>query len=230
MAISNNERKLDQLSIIKDAVNSELVKVQTCLPAIVVAVNFEANTVDVQPAIQATAQQADGTLQLVNYPVLQDLPIVFPSGGGCVMTFPIKENDECQVIFSSRCIDLWWQSGGIQPQFEPRKHDLSDGFAFFGGRSQPNRVDNISEDSVQIRSDDGQTFISLNPEEGKVTIEATNTVVDSEVEFKKTVIFRANVIMDGNLDVAGALKNAGTPVGNTHTHPNGSPNTGTPNP
>ncbi|MGC8050122.1 Gp138 family membrane-puncturing spike protein, partial [Salmonella enterica] len=77
------------------------------------------------------------------------------------MTFPVAQGDECLVVFASRCIDSWWQSGGIQEQAELRMHDLSDGFAILGFRSQPRALSNISTTSAQLRSDDGATFIDL---------------------------------------------------------------------
>ncbi|MFW8450019.1 Gp138 family membrane-puncturing spike protein, partial [Klebsiella pneumoniae] len=64
----------------------------------------------------------------VNLPLLVDVPVVFPRGGGCTLTFPVKPGDECLVIFADRCIDFWWQSGGIQEPVDERMHDLSDAF------------------------------------------------------------------------------------------------------
>ena len=68
------------------------------------------------------------------------MPVVFPGGGGFALTFPVAAGDECLVVFASRCIDAWWQSGGVGEPMEPRMHDLSDGFALIGVRSQPAHV------------------------------------------------------------------------------------------
>ena len=221
MTLSNNERSPDLLTTIRDAVNSALAGLWTSMPCIVESYDKEAITVTVQPAIQAQVSQSDGTIKLVDLPLLLDVPVMFQRGGGVTMTFPIKPGDECLVVFSSRCIDTWWQQGGIQPPFENRKHDLSDGFAFFAPQSQPNKISGISADSVQLRSDDGQTFISLNPELSKVIISATNTVVDSECEFTKKVTFKGAVVMESGLNVSGALVNNQKSVGSTHIHTGG---------
>ena len=220
MAVSNNERQLDQLGIIRDAINTALVNLQTCLPAIVEQVDLEKMTVTVQPAIQAQVRQADGSLVLMDLPLLQDVPIQFPSGGGCTMTFPIQKGDECQLHFSSRCIDLWWQNGGVQAPFESRKHDLSDAFAFFGAKSQPNVISNISADSVQVRSDDGAAFIELNPVSHEITLQGSKIKVVGDLD------------VTGNLSTTGTLTNNGKDVGSGHTHGKvmtGSSNTDVPN-
>jgi hypothetical protein len=68
----------------------------------------------------------------------------FPRGGGCTLTFPVKEGDECLVIFADRCIDFWWQSGGIQEPVDGRMHDLSDAFCIVGPQSQAKKISGIS--------------------------------------------------------------------------------------
>ena len=89
-------------------------------------------TVTVQPSIRGRVEQPDGSTKSVALPLLVDVPAVFPSGGGFTLTFPIHQGDECLVVFADRCIDAWWQSGGIGEPLETRTHNLSDGFALVG--------------------------------------------------------------------------------------------------
>src|ERR1019366_1339884 len=90
-----------------------------------------------------------------------DVPIVFPSAGGFTITLPITVGDEVLVIFSSRCIDGWWQNGGIQAPIEFRMHDLSDGFAIPGPKSLPHVIPNISTTGAQIRNNAGTTYVEI---------------------------------------------------------------------
>ncbi len=75
--------------------------------------------------------QEGGALQqqptLVDYPVLTDVPVQFPSGGGGVLFFPLTAGDTGIVLFCDRDIDAWWQAGGANIPNSPRKHSLSDG-------------------------------------------------------------------------------------------------------
>jgi hypothetical protein len=171
----------------------------TALPGVVVSFNTDDPgkvTAVIQPAIKGVRQKSDGSYEAVNLPVLPDVPVVFPRGGGCTLTFPIKAGDECLVVFSSRCIDAWWQSGGVQLPMEPRMHDLSDGFAILGPQSNPQAIPNISVDAVQLRSDDGATFIELNPTTHAVTI----TTPDSP---GAVILNSQNVQVNGNLATSG---------------------------
>lgn len=143
----------------------------TALPGVVTDVDLEKMTVSVQPTIQGSILNEDGTTTSVNLPLLVDVPICFPSGGGFTITFPVDEGDEVLVVFASRCIDAWWQSGGIQRPMEARMHDLSDGFAIIGPKSQPNVVGSISDSSVQVRNDAGTAYVEIDST-GKVKLVA----------------------------------------------------------
>lgn len=105
----------------------------------------------------------------VFYPLILDAPVIFPRGGGCTLTFPVKEGDECLVIFADRCIDFWWQSGGVQNGSRGRMHDYSDAFVIPGPQSQAKKISGISTSAVELRSDDGSAKLSLNPESGAIS-------------------------------------------------------------
>lgn len=137
----------------------------TAMPCFVVNVYMntagKAMTVDLQPTVMAKQRAEDGTVQDVKLPLLVDVPVIFPGGGGFVVTFPIKPGDEALAIFGNRCIDSWWQSGGIQTQAEIRMHDLSDAFCLVGPRSQPKVIPNISTTTAQLRTEDGTCYVEL---------------------------------------------------------------------
>jgi hypothetical protein len=97
----------------------------------------------------------------VEIPLLLDVPIVVPRAGGYIITLPVKKGDECLVLFSDMCINSWFTSGGVQNQERRRRHDLSDSFAILGPWSQPRVLDGYSQSGIQIRSEDGETFLEV---------------------------------------------------------------------
>ncbi len=66
-------------------------------------------------------------------------------------------------MIADRCIDGWWELGGIQPQLDFRMHDLSDGFFLPGANSLPKVTPAISPTNVELRSADGLMSISMGP-------------------------------------------------------------------
>ena len=88
--------------------------------------------------------------------------------------------------FADRNIDLWWQSGGIQDPFDTRKHDLSDGFAFFRPQSQAKKIKNISTTDLEIRNDANTCKIQITAD-GVINFHGTKSVFHHPVEMKSTL-------------------------------------------
>lgn len=171
----------------------------TALPGIIESFDPDAMTCTVQPTIQGVRTLPDRTKAPVTMPLLLDCPVVFQGGGGATLTFPLAQGDECLVVFASRCIDGWWQSGGVQPQAEVRMHDLSDGFVLPGVRSQPRKFTVAGK--PRLTNDEGDTYVELDPA-GQVSLVADGASV---------------VVGGGAVAITGALTINGQPYA-THKH------------
>ena len=239
----------------KEQYNAELVQkvfstLKVAMPGVIESFDPDSVTASIRPAIKGYdgGKEDDGWIEL---PLLVDVPVIFPRGGGCTLTFPVKAGDECLVIFSDRCIDFWWQNGGIQEPVDPRMHDLSDAFAIVGPQSQAHKIGGISTSAAQLRTDDGAAFVEVAAGHditvktpGKLTASA-----DGGTEITSpTIVFNGNVTINGNLSQGmGASGGSATMHGPvtvindvtaggkslmTHTHggvQTGSGNTGGPN-
>jgi len=82
--------------------------------------------------------------EIVDYPVLADLPVFILSGGGASITLPISKGDTCLVIFNDRNIDSWWYTGVSTAPDNNRCHSISDGIALVGIRSLPDAILNLT--------------------------------------------------------------------------------------
>jgi hypothetical protein len=135
----------------------EMMKaLRVSMPGIVDTFYPAKQTVDVQPAIKSKFVGQDP----VALPLCLDVPVVFPSGGNHVMTFPLAKGDEVLIVFGDRAMDTWWANGGIQLPSELRFHDLSDGYAIPGISSQPRKmVPSISASATELRTRDGAFIV-----------------------------------------------------------------------
>lgn len=178
-----------------------------------------------------TSIAPDGTKTTGPYPELREVPVIFPSGGGCIMTFPISIGDECVVLFNDRQLDNWHINGAGYPPTVGRLHDFADPIAFVGLRSNPNALAPPSTTAAQLRTTDGASFIELGTD-GHVTVTNATTVVINT----GAVTINAPVTINNNLTVTGTIEADGNIVGNgvnldTHHHTGvttGSGNTGGP--
>ena len=250
--IKTNVQIGDENLLLQQFFSGKQAGIWTAIPGIIQSFDPEALTCEVQPAIKGRRREADGTIKVENLPLLLDCPVVFPRGGGCSLTFPIKPGDECLVVFASRGIDFWWQNGGIQPPPEPRMHDLSDGFVIPGPYSQPKKIGNVNTSAVQLRSDDGEAYLEINPDSHDIKI---NTSGDFSSNCKNFSLTAENVSFNCNkfdvnspqINLNGAINGGGSGGANatftgdvkagsvslkTHTHKGTQPgngNTGQPN-
>lgn len=121
------------MQALKESVFQEL---RCAMPGIVRSFDAAAQTAVIQPAVRDRL----GGGMYEDMPLLLDVPVFFPGGAGSGITFPVQSGDECLVIFADTCMDAWLQNGGVQNPVMPRRHDLSDAFAFVGFRSRKNRL------------------------------------------------------------------------------------------
>ncbi|MBD7746975.1 translation initiation factor IF-2 [Klebsiella pneumoniae] len=171
-------------------------QMRVALPGIIQSFDPESLTAVVQPAIRYIERDNDGNKSTKDYPLLVDVPVVFPRGGGCTLTFPVKAGDECLVIFADRCIDFWWQSGGIQEPVDERMHDLSDAFCIVGPQSQAKKISGISTMAAQLRTDDGAAFIEL-AAGGAVTITSPQITINGPLQVNGEITSTGDQVAGG---------------------------------
>ncbi|MCW3641768.1 hypothetical protein K6Y74_00855 [Burkholderia cenocepacia] len=235
--MDRKERIDDELASMRAMLRGWQVGIWTALPGVIESFDSDSQTCAVQLAIKVPVRANDGTVTTAALPPVVNCPVQFPSGGNCTLTFPVAKGDECLVVFASRCIDAWWQSGGVQEQAEWRMHDLSDGFALLGFRSRPRALASVSGSSTQLRSDDGATYIDLNPTLQKVRIVAPGgfDVVAPLSTFSAAVsitglltfvggmvgsaLSGAAAVITGTINFVGTLTANGKRIDDTHTHP-----------
>lgn len=216
------ERLNDREESLRLVLESQQSAMWTATPGFVVAVDLAAQTVSIQPAIQGKQSFADGTVKDVDLPLLVDVPIVWPRAGGFALTLPVAVGDEVLVVFGSRCIDSWWQSGQVGVQAEARMHDLSDGFAIFGPTSQTKKLANVSLDNVQLRDGAGTTFLEITPD-GRINLVAVAEVNVSapivNVQASSEAIVEAHTVtLTGNVVIQGGTCTIGGILFGTHVH------------
>lgn len=146
---------------------NDAANLHVCLPCIVQSYNQENKTIEAQPAIRERYVDENGKIQYVNYPLLVNVPVCFPSAGGYHICFPINRGDECIVVFSDLSYDNFWLHGNVQNPVEQRRHDLSDGLAYFGFvdqdklKKQEYKEDDLSHNCLCLYNQDTGTGISI---------------------------------------------------------------------
>lgn len=173
--IHSNERTIDEIEIARRTLDAASIDLRVAAPGIIQSVDYGRQTCTVQLAIRERLNH-EGDLEWVDIPTLPDVPFFVYSGGGYCLTLPVAPGDECLVVFGDSCMDAWWQNGGVQNQADHRRHDLSDGFAIVGFRSQPNVVGGFSSGSAMLRNASGSAYIEIAGD--AIHIQSGGTTID----------------------------------------------------
>jgi len=195
--------------------------VWTALPGKVIDFDPTDSTCSIQCTVQMQRTLPSGEQEWISITPLVKCPLVFLNGGGALITYPVKEGDEALVVFGSRCIDGWWQTGQVSPQVEIRMHDLSDGFVIVGPRSKAKAVSGWSTSRLEIRNEAGDTKVTLNPTSKQITLETPGNVT----------ISAGSLTINAPITHTGTITSNGKNIGSTHTHGGvsvGGSNTGAP--
>lgn len=232
--------------VIQQGVKNYMKDVHTCLPGKIVTFDGATQLAEVQLLI--TRAFTNGKIEPL--PLLLNVPVWFPRAGGFNITFPVKKDDQCLVLFGERALDRWITEGDIQPPQDMRMHSLSDAICLVGMSSEPQAIPNFDVTNFQIRNEEKDQTFTMKPNKdievvtGSVQINMSNAnqTIDLVAPVKITVntplaVFTGDVQIDGKLNVDGdtslteTVTSNGISISSTHKHsgvlPGGS-NTGDP--
>ncbi|EIL88522.1 putative bacteriophage protein [Rhodanobacter fulvus Jip2] len=211
--LDNPQRFDDLLATLQASAASALVDTWTALPGVIVSFDPDTSLAQVQPAIKARITAPDGSTSTAARALLVDVPVCFPGGGGCTLTFPVTEGDECLLVFAARGIDAWLEYGGVQEAMPDHRHAMNDAFAFVGVRSKARKLAQPAASTTQLRSDDGATYVEINPDGQMV-----NVVAPGGINLNGVTIDAAGNVTSPATVTAVTDVLAGTVSLKTHTH------------
>jgi len=206
----------------------DIYDVNTCYPAKVISFDPVTQTISCKVSVEDyyTDLSYDYTKQPA--PVLTDVPVVLQQGGGWDITFPIKPDDDCLLLFAQKGYDHWLyddlqESGmvdGIPASDQYRHFDIRDAVAIVGLRPIPRAIKNYNNDGMELRNEARTQRITFNSN-GTIDVSTTADVnvhcVNASVSASKTALITTpDMTIDspitkltGNLSVAGSLNVAG---------------------
>lgn len=189
----------------------------TSLPAKIISFDADSCTCSAQPMISIDSEYTEMIM-----PRIDGVPVYFPSGGGASLTFPVKKNDTCILVFSMLPLEDWIHSDGKKMSFTNggRSHDITDACALVGFGTKTNNA-KADPDNVVLKY--GSTKLIVK-NDGNAVLEGHLHVTDGistdkSVEAKVDVKANNKVIAQKNVEsVSGDVK-AGNKSVLEHTHP-----------
>lgn len=116
------------------AIRQQQSELHTSLPGRIDKYDVGEQKADIQLLLQRVLVDTDGTeLPAETLPILHDVPIAFPRGGGFFLSWPLAEGDLVHVVFVERSTDQYLGGDGkLTKPLDFRSHSLSDAVAYPG--------------------------------------------------------------------------------------------------
>jgi hypothetical protein len=140
----------DLTDYIREFLEYYFTKVHTSFPGVVTEYNASTRRAIVQPSLKRRA----GNKEYVPFPLLIDVPVIYPGTKKWTIHFPLEKGDEVAVYFSERSLDVWKDMGQDDIEdADPRRFDLCDAYCVPG--LQPQEFIAAEEAGMQIIHKDG---------------------------------------------------------------------------
>jgi hypothetical protein len=145
------------LTEILDAhIRNELVNVHTALPGKVVAYDAAKQTADVKPLVKRVMfTEEGGRGKAEELPIVPNVPVQFPRGGGYVITVPLVAGDFVWLMFSEAGTGEVRATGQDSEPLDVRRHTLSYPVAIPGGVPEPAPLVDAASSNHMIMGKDG---------------------------------------------------------------------------
>lgn len=156
--------------------------VWTMLPGRVEKVDLSKGAVDVLPLVKDYDEDEEGNVTAVSLPVVPNVPLVQPGGGGKRLTLPVAVGDVVLLWFARRSLDKWKTYGGEVDPDDRRMFNISDAIAFPCGKLSFNAPWQTADANVvTVGSDDGAADWVARAGEVKAELTALRNTVNALV-------------------------------------------------
>ena len=180
-------------SLIQDKISNMKHELFTGMPARVVSYDASSQSCTAQPIFQT------GELPM---PPVYNVPVIFPAGGGAVMTFPVKSGDLCWLSYSMYPIDEFISGSGdtVANNMMTRPHDLNECVAYVG---MGTLTKNYNPDPENVMIHYGDTKLTLDSH-GQATLEGDlrvkgKVVVDETVQGSDFISSTLGITFNGHI-------------------------------
>ena len=136
------------------------MSIENVIPGIVQSYDKTTNRAVIKPAITGVASQG----QKISKEPLQNIPVLNLSGGGFIISFPIKTGDTGWLIACDRNISIFKQNLVESAPNDYRKHKFEDAFFI------PDKINNVPLTNPNS--------LLMQDETGAIKLELTNTGIN----------------------------------------------------
>lgn len=112
----------------RTAIGNAIADLHVSCPARVESYDATTQKASVKPLLKARVTDETEERVALSRPVITNVPVAFPGGGGFHCTFPLAAGDTVLLVFSDQSLDKWLSAGGEVDPGDEAIHAPSDAF------------------------------------------------------------------------------------------------------
>ncbi len=114
------------------AIEAAVMDMRVSLPGRIESYDASKQRADIQIQLQHMVPDGEGGFVPTDFPILPNVPIMFPQGNGFFVSFPLAKGDPVLVVFCDLPIGTWLQKGSKCEPGTVRFHGLGGAVAYPG--------------------------------------------------------------------------------------------------
>lgn len=202
--------------VVDHGIQGAVGDVRVCLPGKVTSYDAARQSAHVQPLLRQTYVDEDDQEQSVAFPVVPNVPVIFPGAGGFRITFPLAVGDDVLLIFSDFSLDKYLTNGAVAP-IDPialHQHHLTDAIAIPGMHAFNRPWTGAGSPNMTLGMDGGaqvhitKTGVNLGEEAPPYAVALAEAVEDALTTLKKAIAEAAVTPADGGATLKTNIINA----------------------
>lgn len=115
----------DLTEVLDEVLESWALDLHTAIPGKIKSYDAAKQTAEVIVQVRTQTPKEDGSLQAEEAPVLPNVPVQWPRGGGYALHFPLAPGDFVLLVFSEAAIGHWRETGQLSDPGDLRRHSIS---------------------------------------------------------------------------------------------------------
>lgn len=187
---------IDEAELISGAILANARESRVALPGRIQSYDAQKQRASIELQLSYYKPTTDGQQVAVSHPVVQNVPVAFPQGGGFFCSFPLAKGDAVTVVFCDVPIGAWLAKGQPCEPGVGGMHGLGGAIAFPVG-PQPSKTPLQNADTSSMRiGKDGTPSAQL---------ELTDSEIHLGVGASKGVARQDDTTTDGTLEIIGGI-------------------------
>jgi hypothetical protein len=145
--------RVTQADVIRAAIESHAREFHVALPGRIDRYDATKQRADVKLELQRYVSDGEGGHVPESLPVLPNVPVAFPRGGGYFVSFPLAKGDPVLVVFCDAPIGAWLKKGDMAEPGLSESHGLGGAVCYPGIAPNDDKLDDASASTMKLGKD-----------------------------------------------------------------------------